>query len=152
LEQVAFVWLTRDDGRFFAATGGHEGAKGMQLVPTFGFSRLMASHTFRRQDGGDLFAKIHSVALRISDGDGGRQEQTQEPLDSSNRPQPECLPDAAIAWHGLIDGRGTEFWKNSWDDLAFDYQSDNSKGAAYNEKADRRSWKAMISFFGEVLK
>jgi dienelactone hydrolase len=30
--------------------------------------------------------------------------------------------------------------------------SDNSKGAAYNEKADRRSWEAMRSFFTEVFK
>ena len=29
---------------------------------------------------------------------------------------------------------------------------DHSKGAAYNEKADRRSWEAMKSFFAEVLK
>jgi dienelactone hydrolase len=29
--------------------------------------------------------------------------------------------------------------------------SDNSKGAAYNEKADRRSWQAMNAFFAEVL-
>lgn len=30
--------------------------------------------------------------------------------------------------------------------------SDNSKGAAYNEKADRRSWEAMKSFFAEIFK
>ena len=30
--------------------------------------------------------------------------------------------------------------------------SDNSKGAAYNERADRRSWKAMKAFFAETLK
>ena len=30
--------------------------------------------------------------------------------------------------------------------------SDNSKGAAYNEKADRRSWEAMKQFFAEILK
>ena len=30
--------------------------------------------------------------------------------------------------------------------------SDNSKGAAYNEKADKRSWKAMKQFLNEVLK
>lgn len=30
--------------------------------------------------------------------------------------------------------------------------NDNSKGAAYNEKADKRSWEAMKSFFAEVLK
>ena len=29
---------------------------------------------------------------------------------------------------------------------------DNSKGAAYNEKADRRSWEAMKAFFAEIFK
>lgn len=29
--------------------------------------------------------------------------------------------------------------------------TDNSKGAAYNENADRRSWKAMVEFLKEVL-
>ena len=29
--------------------------------------------------------------------------------------------------------------------------SDNSKGAAYNEKADRRSWKATQDFFEEIF-
>jgi len=29
--------------------------------------------------------------------------------------------------------------------------TDNSKGAAYNEKADKRSWKAMLQFLNEVL-
>jgi dienelactone hydrolase len=30
--------------------------------------------------------------------------------------------------------------------------NDNSKGAAYNEKADKRSWEAMKTFFAEVLR
>jgi len=30
--------------------------------------------------------------------------------------------------------------------------SDNSKGTAYNERADRRSWEAMKTFFAETLK
>ncbi|MBC7961729.1 MAG: dienelactone hydrolase family protein [Steroidobacteraceae bacterium] len=30
--------------------------------------------------------------------------------------------------------------------------TDNSKGAAYNEKADRRSWQAMRTFFAEIFK
>jgi dienelactone hydrolase len=30
--------------------------------------------------------------------------------------------------------------------------NDNSKGAAYNAAADRRSWQAMQAFFGEILK
>jgi dienelactone hydrolase len=29
--------------------------------------------------------------------------------------------------------------------------NDNSKGAAYNEKADRRSWEAMKNFFAELF-
>jgi dienelactone hydrolase len=29
--------------------------------------------------------------------------------------------------------------------------NDNSKGAAYNEKADKRSWQAMKDFFAEIL-
>jgi dienelactone hydrolase len=30
--------------------------------------------------------------------------------------------------------------------------NDNSKGLAYNERADRRSWEAMREFFGEIFK
>jgi dienelactone hydrolase len=30
--------------------------------------------------------------------------------------------------------------------------NDNSKGSAYNEKADKRSWEAMKTFFAEILK
>jgi dienelactone hydrolase len=30
--------------------------------------------------------------------------------------------------------------------------SDNSKGAAYNEKADKRSWESMKAFFAEVFR
>ena len=30
--------------------------------------------------------------------------------------------------------------------------TDNSKGAAYNEKADKRSWQAMQAFFAEIFK
>lgn len=30
--------------------------------------------------------------------------------------------------------------------------NDNSKGAAYNEKADKRSWQAMQNFFAEIFK
>jgi len=33
-----------------------------------------------------------------------------------------------------------------------DAGSDNSKGAAYNEKADKRSWEAMKDFFAEIFK
>ncbi|HWB58286.1 MAG TPA: dienelactone hydrolase family protein, partial [Chthoniobacteraceae bacterium] len=32
-----------------------------------------------------------------------------------------------------------------------DAGSDNSKGAAYNEKADKRSWQAMKDFFAEIF-
>jgi dienelactone hydrolase len=33
-----------------------------------------------------------------------------------------------------------------------DAGSDNSKGAAYNELADKRSWEAMKTFFTEIFK
>jgi dienelactone hydrolase len=33
-----------------------------------------------------------------------------------------------------------------------DAGSDNSKGAAYNELADKRSWEAMKTFFSEIFK
>jgi dienelactone hydrolase len=33
-----------------------------------------------------------------------------------------------------------------------DNGSDNSKGVAYNEKADKRSWEAMKLFFGEIFR
>ena len=33
-----------------------------------------------------------------------------------------------------------------------DSGSDNSKGAAYNEKADKRSWEAMKQFFAEIFR
>jgi len=33
-----------------------------------------------------------------------------------------------------------------------DAGNDNSKGAAYNEKADKRSWEAMKDFFAEIFK
>jgi dienelactone hydrolase len=34
----------------------------------------------------------------------------------------------------------------------WDAGNDNSKGAAYNERADRRSWEAMKQFFAEIFK
>ena len=33
-----------------------------------------------------------------------------------------------------------------------DAGSDKSKGTAYNEKADKRSWLAMLDFFNEIFK
>ena len=30
--------------------------------------------------------------------------------------------------------------------------NDNSKGAAYNEKADKRSWQHFLMFLGEIFK
>ena len=34
----------------------------------------------------------------------------------------------------------------------WDAGSDNAKGAAYNQRADRRSWEAMKQFFAELFK
>lgn len=56
------------------------------------------------------------------------------------------MRDATVDWQLVAYGGAVHSFTD------FGAGSDNSKGAAYNEKADRRSWEAMKSFFAEVLK
>lgn len=55
------------------------------------------------------------------------------------------MSDAGIDWHMISYGNAVHSFTNpqSGNDL--------SKGAAYNEKADRRSWKVMRDFFDEIF-
>jgi len=53
---------------------------------------------------------------------------------------------AAVDWQFISYGNAVHSFTNK------DAGSDNSKGAAYNEKADKRSWQAMKDFFAEVFK
>jgi dienelactone hydrolase len=53
---------------------------------------------------------------------------------------------ANIDWHMVIYGGAVHSFTNP------DAGNDNSKGAAYNEKADKRSWEDMKQFFNEIFK
>ena len=56
------------------------------------------------------------------------------------------MRDAKVDWHLVAYGNSV----HSFTDKGAG--NDNSKGAAYNEKADHRSWEAMKAFFAEILK
>jgi dienelactone hydrolase len=53
---------------------------------------------------------------------------------------------AAVDWQFVSYGNAVHSFTN------IAAGNDNSKGAAYNEKADKRSWQAMKDFFAEVFK
>jgi len=53
---------------------------------------------------------------------------------------------AGVDWQLVMYGGAVHSFTNP------DAGNDPSKGAAYNEKADRRSWRAMKDFFGEIFK
>ena len=56
------------------------------------------------------------------------------------------MRDAKVDWQ-LVSYGGAVHSFTDWN-----AGNDHSKGAAYNEKADQRSWEAMKTFFAEVLK
>lgn len=53
---------------------------------------------------------------------------------------------AGVDWHMVIFGGAVHSFTNP------DSGNDPSKGAAYNEKADKRSWENMQQFFSELFK
>jgi dienelactone hydrolase len=53
---------------------------------------------------------------------------------------------AGVDWQLVMYGGAVHTFTNR------DAGTDPSKGAAYNEKADRRSWEAMKDFFGEIFR
>ncbi|HEY1174088.1 MAG TPA: dienelactone hydrolase family protein [Verrucomicrobiae bacterium] len=55
------------------------------------------------------------------------------------------MRDAKIDWQLVSYGNAVHSFTH------WDAGSDNSKGAAYNEKADKRSWEAMKAFFAEIF-
>jgi dienelactone hydrolase len=56
------------------------------------------------------------------------------------------MRDAGVDWQ-LISYGGAVHSFTDWN-----AGNDNSKGAAYNEKADKRSWEAMKQFFAEIFR
>ncbi len=55
------------------------------------------------------------------------------------------MREAAVDWQMIFYGGAVHAFTNP------DSGDDPSRGAAYNEKADRRSWEAMKSFFAEIF-
>jgi len=72
--------------------------------------------------------------------------------DDPNVPQDQVLAfqkemrDAGVDWQFIAYGGAVHAFTNPA------AGNDNSRGAAYNEKADRRSWQAMKDFFEEIFK
>lgn len=71
--------------------------------------------------------------------------------DDPNVPQDQVLAfqqemrDAGVDWQFIAYGNAVHAFTNPA------AGNDNSRGAAYNEKADRRSWQAMKTFFQEIF-
>ena len=55
------------------------------------------------------------------------------------------MHDASIDWQLIVYGGAVHSFTD------WNAGNDNSKGAAYNEKADKRSWEAMKQFFAEIF-
>jgi dienelactone hydrolase len=56
------------------------------------------------------------------------------------------MRDAKVDWQLVCHGGAVHSFTD------WNAGNDNSKGAAYNEKADKRSWSAMKTFFEELFK
>lgn len=56
------------------------------------------------------------------------------------------MRNAKVDWHMVVYGGAVHGFTNP------EAGSDNSKGVAFNEKADKRSWEAMKVFFEEIFK
>ena len=56
------------------------------------------------------------------------------------------MRNAKLDWRMVVYGGAVHAFTNPANG------TDNSKGAAYNEKADKRSWKELVEFFGEIFK
>ncbi len=70
---------------------------------------------------------------------------------------PYAKPEQVIAFEDEMRKAGVDWYLVSYADAVHAFTNpesgtDKSKGVAYNEKADKRSWEAMKSFFSEIFK
>jgi dienelactone hydrolase len=70
---------------------------------------------------------------------------------------PTVPPDQVIAFQDELRKAGVDWQMVSYGGAVHSFTNpetgnDPSRGAAYNEKADKRSWEAMKTFFGEIFK
>jgi dienelactone hydrolase len=70
---------------------------------------------------------------------------------------PSAKPEQVIAFEDEMRKAGVDWYLVSYSNAVHGFTnpengSDNSRGAAYNEKADKRSWQAMKDFFEEIFR
>ena len=70
---------------------------------------------------------------------------------------PSAKPEQVIAFEDEMRNAGVDWYLVSYGNAVHAFTNpasgtDNSKGVAYNEKADKRSWEAMEAFFTEIFK
>lgn len=70
---------------------------------------------------------------------------------------PSVKPEQVMAFEDEMRKAGVDWYLVSYSNAVHgftnpDNGTDNSRGAAYNEKADKRSWEAMKDFFEEIFK
>jgi dienelactone hydrolase len=70
---------------------------------------------------------------------------------------PNVKPEEVLAFEDEMRKAGVDWYLISYGNAVHSFTNpdsgtDNSKGAAYNEKADKRSWQSMKDFFEEVFK
>jgi dienelactone hydrolase len=91
---------------------------------------------------------------------------TPDPTDANNirgkvlvltgADDPAARPDQVLAFEDEMRRAGVDWYLVTYADAVHGFTNpangtDNSRGAAYNEKADKRSWQAMKDFFGEIF-
>ncbi len=70
---------------------------------------------------------------------------------------PAVKPEHVVAFEDEMDKAGVDWYMVSYGHSVHGFTNpengtDNTKGVAYNEKADKRSWQAMRNFFEEIFK
>ncbi len=70
---------------------------------------------------------------------------------------PSVKPEQVFAFEDEMRKAGVDWYLVAYGNAVHSFTNpasgaDNAKGAAYNEKADLRSWQAMRDFFGEIFK
>jgi dienelactone hydrolase len=70
---------------------------------------------------------------------------------------PSVKPEQVIAFEDEMRRAGVDWYLVTYGNAVHAFTNpengaDNSKGTAYNEKADKRSWQTMKDFFGEIFK
>jgi len=69
---------------------------------------------------------------------------------------PAAKPEQVVAFEDELRKAGVDWYVVTYSNAVHGFTnpengSDNSRGVAYSEKADKRSWRAMLDFFEEIF-